>query len=339
MKYEIVRQFPDAALCERWNTFPADAEMVSHYTTPHFFKDAFAGDGERFAVLASEEEKIVAVLTGIREGNEIKSGLAVRPQTAFLKGCDRAAAGSALTDGLREISRGKGVLVSFFTWHPLSDLSRAGYTSEECAGQDRVVMLDLSKSSVELFKGFNERRRSTLRKTMRDQKLDVKVLETDAELAELYEIHKDWNARKGYVPMSLEQFRAGAEQTEHRRIYIASHEGKIVAGTFFRFCRAGVVEFAANHSYQEFQRLHPNELIMWRAIEWACGEGFSHFSLGGSHPFLTKFGGELVGAYRYRLDTTFLKRHDARERLTRLAVKTYRGLPTSIRDRIKSAAV
>jgi predicted N-acyltransferase len=173
---------------------------------------------------------------------------------------------------------------------------------------------------------------------MREKKLEVKTLETKAELLELYEIHTDWNRRKGRTPESFEKFQMAASLTDHRKIFLALHDGKVVAGTFFRFCRGGIIEGSANHSIPEYQKLAPNELIMWRAIEWACADGFKLFSMGASHHFLTKFGGEIVANYRYRSDRTILKLHNNRERLSRLAIRTYQSLPVSIRQGIKSVA-
>ena len=211
-----------------------------------------------------------------------------------------------------------------------------GYDHEVCTGGDQVVMLDPGRGPEPLFTEFSERRRTNLRKVMKQGKIDVKILETEFELNELYEVHKDWCGRKGFAPDELDAFRANLN-SEYRTVFIALHDRKIVAGTFLRHCKGGLVEYAANNSLAEYNHLRPNELLGWRAIEWVCSTGFSHFSLGASHPFLARYGGEIVAAHRYQLDRTFLKRHSNRERASRLAIKTYLSLPESIRRSIKSA--
>ncbi len=337
MKHIILTSMPDGDLAAKWNAFLKDAPFATHYVTPDFFVDPFTGRGERFAILAVEDEQIQAVMTGLKANNKILSGLAVRPQTAFRDGVDRAVAAESLVRGVTEFAGEAVDLMQFYSWEPITGLDSYGYRHEACFGADKIVMLDLAKGPDALFKEFSERRRTDLRKVMRQATLDVKLLETEAELAELYEIHKDWNRRKGNVPDTFESFQT-ILHSAYRAIFIAIHEGRIVAGTYLRFCRGGLVEYAANNSLSEYNNLRSNELLGWRAIEWACANGFQKFSLGASHAFLARYGGELVAAHRYQLDRSFLKRHANRERMLRLATKTYFSLPEPIRRRLKSAA-
>lgn len=333
----VITASPDAGLCARWDEFLRNAPFATHYVTPEFFVDPFAGRGERFAILALDGERIDAVLTGVKAQHKIISGMAVRPQTAFRDGANKVAAAAALIHGLSSHAGETDELITFHSWELIDGLAPFGYSHETAKGADRVVMLDLTRGADALFKDFSGRRRTDLRKTIKQANLAVKLLETDAELAELYEIHKDWNHRKGNTPDERELF--GAMLTSQRRAtFIAIHEGKIVAGTYLRFCDGAVVEYAANNSLAEFQKLRPNELLGWKAIEWASKNGFTKFSLGASHPFLARYGGELFSSHRYQLDRTFLRRHAMRERAIRFAVRTYQSLPEPLRKRIKSAA-
>ncbi|MBP9110373.1 MAG: GNAT family N-acetyltransferase [Pyrinomonadaceae bacterium] len=331
--YLLITALPNVDLLAQWEDLLSNAPHATHYVTPDFFVDPFAGKGERFAIFAVEGGRIDGVLTGLKIGGKIVSGLAVRPQTAFRSGIDTASAASALARGIASMG---GDLVTFHSWHALRGLERLGYVVETAAGGDQVVMLDLTKGPETLFKGFTSGRRTDIRKALRVGELDVKLIETDDEIAELYELHKDWNGRKGFAPDSFDDFR-NAALSKHRATFIATCNGKIVAGSYFRFTHAGVVEYAANNSLAEFQHLQANKLIVWKAIEWACANGFAKFSLGASHPFLTRFGGEIVSTYRYQLDRTFLRVHANRERAMRLAVKTFQALPEPVRQRIKAA--
>ena len=335
-EYKILTELPDVEMRDKWDDFLQDTRFATHYVTPDFFIDPFAGRGQRFAVLAMNGDRIDAVLTGVKRNKSIASGLAVRPQTAFRNGIDLSSAAMALAVGVASFAGETGELIDLHSWEVIEGLDRLGYEHKAATGADQVVMLDLTKGPDQLFKEFSERRRTDLRKTIKQDKLTVKMLETEAELAELYEIHKHWNGRKGNKPDSFDWFQAFLT-SKNRVVLIAIFEGKVVAGTYLRFCERGVVEYAANNSLAEYQKLRPNELLGWRAIEWACSAGFAKFSMGASHPFLARFGGELRSAYRYRLDRTFLKVHVNRERLSQLALKTYLSLPTSIRHRIKSA--
>lgn len=335
--FQVVTATPGENLCKRWNEFLANTEYATHYVTPDFFVDPFAGRGERFAVLAMNDARIDGVATGVKVGRKIISGMEVRPQTAFRNGIDRKPAAKVLINGISEFAGTSTELVTFHSWEPIDELDRDGYQHEVAKDAGQVVVLDLSKGADALFKDFSERRRTDLRKTMRQGLLYVKQLETEAELAELYEIHKVWNAQKGITPDEFESFRR-ILGSKYRTVFIALNDDKIVAGTFLRFCEGGVVEYAANNSLGNYQRLRPNELLGWRAIEWACSAGFRKFSLGASHTFLARFGGELVASHRYQLDRTLFKRHRTRERAQRIAVKAYQSLPESMRKRIKAVS-
>lgn len=330
----VLTATPDSEMIERWNDLVNNAVMPTHYVTPDFFVDPFAGRGRRFAVLALAGTRIDAVATGVDDGKTLRCGLGVRPQMIFRKGVDTANAAMAIADGLRQVSPG-AELIDLYSWDRIQGLETAGYNDRSGGASDTVVMLDLAKGADQLFKEFSERRRTDLRKTMKADNLVVKDLETEAELADMYDLHCAWTARKGVAADPFESFRS-VLVSKYRKTFIAIHDAKIIAATFLRFCPGGVVEYAANNSLDDFQKLRPNELLGWRSIEWACSAGFTHFSLGASHPFLARFGGEVLASHRYRLDRTMLKVHVNRERLQRFARQAYLSLPDGIRNHIKA---
>lgn len=331
----ILTDAPNAELTGRWNDLLANAQLPTHYVTPDFFVDPFAGRDRRFAVLALAGDRIDAVVTGIDDGKTLRCGLGVRPQMIFRRGIDTAKAAMAIANGLRQISP-NAELIDLHSWDRIAGFDTAGYAHKPGSGGDTVAMLDLAKGPEQLFKEFSERRRTDLRKTMKLGVVTVKPLETEVELAATYRIHREWTRRKGIAADTHEAFRSMLT-SKYRHTLIAIHEKEVIAATYLRFCPGGVVEYAANNSLEESQKLRANELLGWRSIEWACENGFTHFSLGAAHPFLARFGGDLVASHRYRLDRTMLKLHVNRERILQFAVKTYLALPDGIRSRIKAA--
>jgi len=337
MDWKILTAYPDEKLLAAWEEFLTRAAYPTHYTSPGFFTDPFIRGGEKFAVLAFEGEKIAAIATGVDTGKRLVSGLPVRPQTAFRKNADHALGAKALLAGMMEKGGGGPELIELYTWEPVAGMAELGFHAEVCSGGNTVVMLDLVKGADALFGDFSQSRQNEIRKAMKNELLSVRELETDGELKELYEIHLDWNKRKNNEPGTYEDFAQAARDKKNRKTLIAIHEGKVIAGTYFRFCRGGVVEYAGNNSLGEYQKLRPNPLIGWRAVEWACAGGFTHFSMGASHEFLRRFGGEIHSNYRYTLDRTFLKRHEKKEKFKKLMVDTYLSLPVSARQKIKQA--
>jgi hypothetical protein len=339
MNYKILTEHPDESLILKWNEFLISTTFPTCYISPNFFLDPFTSGNERFAILVfDQDEKISAALTGIDKGKEIVSGMPVRPQTAFRKDANQYEAAKCLFEGLKE-KGGKDLnLINLYTWKSIEGFEDLGFQTETSKGNNLIIMLDLSKGSGEIFKGFSQTRRNELRKAMKQNLLEVKELETDEELRELYLVHIDWNKRKGNQPVSFERMQFAAFQKNFRKIFIAKHEGKVIAGSFYRFYKGGVVEYAANNSLLEFQKLRPNDLIAWRSIEWACESGFSAYSMGGSHLFLRRFGGFELATQRYALDSSFFKIHSLREKINKTGLKVYQNLPMTVRSKIKKVA-
>lgn len=335
MNWKVLTAYPDTNLEKKWNEFLANAEYPTHYTTPNFFVDPYIRGGERFAVLAFEGEDISAVLTGVDNGKTIISGMPVRPQTAFRKDVNFANAVNGIFQGSLEKGGQSLEMIEFYTWSPVKEFEDVGFQTQTSTEQNLVIMLDLSKGADEIFKDFSQTRRNELRKAMKQNLVKVKELETEQELKELYEIFVDWNQRKGHQPETFETMQFAVSQKNNRKVLIAKYEEKVIAGSYYRFCKGGVVEYAANNSLTEFQKLRPNDLIGWRSIEWACQSGFSHYSMGGSHLFLRRFGGNEIATHRYKLDRTFFKTHEKKEQLTNFAIKTYKSLPDSTRKKLK----
>lgn len=339
MNWKVITKYPEKDLEAKWNEFLPNATLPTHYTTPNFMVDPFVRGGKRFAVLAFDEnEKVSGVLTGVFEGKIIRSGMAVRPQVTFRVDANVLETAIALYQGMREFGGKKLDFMVFHTWLPRKEFLELGFQMEESEGENSIVMLDLSKGAEALFKEFSQTRRNELRKAMKQNELEVKILDTDEELKELYAIHLDWNKRKNNLPDSFEQFQFAHLQKDYRRTFIAKYQGKVIAGSYYRFCRGGVIEYAANNSLTEFQKLRPNDLIGWRSIEWACENGFTHYSMGGSHLFLRRFGGELVHTQRYKMDMSFLHVHDLKENIINFGLKTYRNLPPSVKSKLKNIA-
>ncbi|MGD9587802.1 MAG: GNAT family N-acetyltransferase [Pyrinomonadaceae bacterium] len=334
-KYVILTDAPMGETLAVWDELMRNCPYATQFTTPDFFTDPFVGGGERFAVLAFENSRAVGVVTGLRNGGQIRCGLPVRPQSAFRDGIDKQEIFARFWDGILEFGDPEIDLVDIYSWEPIGGPLPSGFVESKCEGGDRVVMLDLTKGPEALFRDFSTRRRTQLRKVERTGKVQVKTLETASELAELYAIHCLWNEKKGIASEGIEVF-SGMLESPSRIVLIAKFEGKIIAGTYLRFCENGIVEYAANNSLDEFQHLHANELLGWRAIEWACERGFTKFSLGASHPFLSRFGGEVVAGYRYRADRSFLRMHTNRERFAAFASGAFGMLPASIKRSLKA---
>ncbi|HKQ51352.1 MAG TPA: GNAT family N-acetyltransferase [Pyrinomonadaceae bacterium] len=328
MNWTILHDFPGPELEQKWREFLTRADFPTHYASPDYFREPFFAGLEPFVVLALEGDQVVGALSGTHHGGRIECGMQWRPQIACDPAADRAGVG--LLEGLmREAARSK--LIEVHAWEPMPAWRAHGFRELE---QEAVVMLDLTAGSEALFKQFAGTRRTDIRKAIKSG-LEVSEATTPEDFAAFYEIHRDWSLHKGFTPTPSAQLQRALEQRDSRRLFLARHEDRVVAGTIVRFTRGGIVEYAANCSTPESLRLKPNDLLQWRAIEWACGEGFSRYSFGSTHPFVRKFGGQVLNTYRYRLDRTLLRRHEMREGAQGLARRAFQAMPDSVKDRLR----
>jgi hypothetical protein len=338
MNCEILFETPGPVLLEKWKAFMGLFALPTRYMSPAFFTDPFIHGGERFAVLAIDSSgEVAGVLTGIRAGKRVTSGLPTRPQIALRKGGEQSSAAAALFGGLSNALSRNANLIEVFSWDSISGVTGLGYKQRDDLPGNEIVIIDLSPGDDEIFNGFSPTRQKELKKAARRKGLEVKQVEDLTELEELHKIQIDWSRRKGITPEPFESFKRAFEEKDCRAIFIAKYEGQVIAGSIFRFFRGGVVEYAANYSLTEYHRFKANHLIGWRAIQWARANGFSHVSMGAAHLFLRRFGGEIVKSYRYSLDKTFLRRHEKREQLHDLMVTAFHRLPQPVQQRLRPA--
>jgi len=326
---------PDSSLRKRWDAAVVAIPLATHYVTPNYFTDPYVR-GDRFAVLAVEDDdSIAAVLTGGSEDDRLVSGMFSRPQLVFRDCVDHDQATTAIYAGINEIAGDSNPLIELHSWQEIPSLFDQDMQMRSSRSETSVVVIDLSKGSDRIFAGFSQTRRNEIRRAIKQAVVKVKELETDEELAELYKIYSDWNARKGNLSDTFEKMQKAAALLENRRIFIAKADGKVIAGSFYRYCPGGMVEYAANFSMPEFQKLRPNDLIGWHAIKWACDADCKYFSMGGSHLFLRRFGGEVWTTFRYTQDNRPLTFRSIKENAHQIGAAAFRRLPPNIRHGVR----
>lgn len=338
MKYEIWRTFPSPQAEAAWRGLIGRLDLPSHYNAPEYFLEPFWIGKRPFAVLAFEAGQAVAVLTGIHEGDEVVCGLPTRPQIAIDPKQNVNAALDALLRGLFEEARTEK-LISVYTWASL-ELQRfaaRGFRRREFQG---CVVLDLSQEPNALFQQFSKNRRRGIR-FAETHGVAVRVAEDREDLRRAYDVYLQWRGtgRKNIKGerRAFDDFEAAHKLQENRRLFMAELSGKVIAIDMFRFHSAGLIEYAGNCSLDEILHLKPNDLLQWKAIEWACSQGLRRLSLGGADLFHRQFGGSVVPIARYRIDRTLLRQHDLQEMVTDTARRTFHKLPCSAQQKVRRA--
>ena len=191
------------------------------------------------------------------------------------------------------------------------------------------VVFELRPGADALFQSFHDNRKRNIRAAIRNG-VEISEVSTEQDLSDYWDVYCAWRKTERKTIHANGNFDKAAEvhrlRTTHRR-FLARYKGRAIAATAVRFYRGGLIEYSANCSIDELNRLRPNDLLIWRTIQWACDQGFSRYSLGAAHPFLSKCGGVVVPIYRYRLDRTFLHQAEIRERaadMGRLVLQNFR---------------
>jgi hypothetical protein len=164
-------------------------------------------------------------------------------------------------------------------------MTRWGFNERQEHG---VIVLDLRLSADALFRKFVQTGRTDIRNAIKAG-VTVDLAAENPDAREAYEVYSDWSARKGLPAQPWEVYKEAVFLISNRRLFVARHQGKIVASLIVRFVPGAIMEAAAIVSLEEALYLHPNDLLHFRAIEWACAEGL--YSLDASH--LSR--GNLVG--------------------------------------------
>ena len=328
MNFTIIRGFPSSELQARWRDYLARLQCPSHYDSPDFFLEPFWTDQKPFAVLALRDKQIVGVLTGLHAGKNVVSGLASRPQISVDPSENSGSVLEVLLEGLLTEAV-SAELVSVYSWAflKLPSFVARGFRSQQLAGN---VVLDLTQGAENLFKQFSKDCRRNIRFAEKNG-VEVSEAETAQDVVDAYEVYCAWREteRKNVVGEgnSFEVFERAVSLKNNRRLFLARVGRKIIAINRFRFCPGGLFESSGNSSLDEFIHLKPNNLLQWRGIQWACRYGLRRHSLGGSHPFLLRFGGTVEPIVQYRLDQTWLHRHELRSTVQGVGRQIARKLP------------
>ena len=309
--YRVLHGPPAPSDEAAWRAFLIRADCPTLAVAPEFFLECCTGQ-RPFAVLAIDGSRIAAILTGWHEGYSVVSGLTCRPHVHFDPATDHSRAADALVRGFL-MESGSSRLVTAYAWTPLDAFQHAGFRVRALTG---TVVLDLRQGPQALFTQLHTSRRRNIRHAMK-RGVDVFEASNEDDVAAYYAVYRRWRqTNRKQIYSGLPPFAAFAEgfmRRENRRLFLARHGGQIIAGIAVHFVRGGLLENVESASLDESLHLCPNDLLVWKTVEWGCAEGFSRYSMTGAHPFFLRMGGRVVPVYRHRFDRTWLRHQDLRD--------------------------
>jgi lipid II:glycine glycyltransferase (peptidoglycan interpeptide bridge formation enzyme) len=179
-----------------------------------------------------------------------------------------------------------------------------GFTRSKQEINYDTIVLDISRSMAEVRKGFKKNWRYYLGLAERNG-LEIREGVTRKDYEDFLPVYSDLLDRKGLQPdiditrwIKLQHV---LPESEKPRIFLAFHNGNIVAGLVVSAIGGtGYPIVAASHS--EGKKFYGSNLLHWKAIEWLKTMGCHSYDLSGIDPeknpgtyhFKTGFGGREV---------------------------------------------
>jgi CelD/BcsL family acetyltransferase involved in cellulose biosynthesis len=184
-----------------------------------------------------------------------------------------------LLSTLQEIAVKNRIIEGSF-FRPGSDrvLDSMGYVVSEVAHFYRV---GLHGSAEELWKSIAHNKRRNIKKAQQ-QGATVAELKSYDALVSFYAMYEASSERIGFERYSFNYFNSYLRVFGARdkiRVFLTLLNDQPVAGVFVVVHGDTAYALAAGSRKDDWQ-VRPNDILHWKAMEWACGEGLSWYHMG-----------------------------------------------------------
>lgn len=270
---------------EFWESFWQSSKEGNHFQSYEY--------GE-ILKLASPKEKIARLGISL---NEKPAGIAQGTYTSYLGfGMDlRIICGPVistaekdssnlaqhLVEGLEKICHDKRI-IRLEVW-PLASLQlrdmllKNGYAP---VGKINDYVINLEPDSQKLWNSINHNKRRNIKMAERE---GVEIIQSQSrdDLESFCLLHEAAAKRDGFSPVPRTWFEEASKiyKPESWRIFLAKWNGKSIAGVFSVSHRKTFYALRAG-SLTEGLKVRPNDLMHWKAMEWACANGYLKYNMG-----------------------------------------------------------
>jgi len=116
--------------------------------------------------------------------------------------------------------------------------------------------------------------------------ITVRTADTIEDMLSFYNLNIFTRKKHGSPPQSLEFFKSmwwNLNGKEFMKLSLAEYDGKVIAGIIL-FTFGDTIWYAYGASDDKYLKYRPNNLLLWRAIEWGCINGYKYFDFGRVSP-------------------------------------------------------
>jgi hypothetical protein len=171
-------------------------------------------------------------------------------------------------------------------------------------------ILDLSHHENEIFSHFKNSNKRNIRKSIKEG-VEIKICNNVESVKDFYYLNCLTRKMHGLPPQPYYFFKKIFDHIiskNHGTVVLAIYKGQVIAGAvYFHFGNKAVYKYGA--SDWRYQYLRPNNLVMWKAIQWYCQNGYKSLCFGrtdtdhgGLMQFKNGWGAEIYDIKYYRFD-------------------------------------
>jgi lipid II:glycine glycyltransferase (peptidoglycan interpeptide bridge formation enzyme) len=140
--------------------------------------------------------------------------------------------------------------------------------------------VDLEEGAQELWKSIDHNKRRNIKKAMKEG-VEIVQSHSDEDLKTFISMGEATAKRKGFLTYPPSWYEAiwKTFKPELSKVFLAYWKGKSVSGVFI--VNYGKIVYALSAgSRTEGWEVRPNDILHWKAMEWACENGYSKYDMG-----------------------------------------------------------
>ena len=168
------------------------------------------------------------------------------------------------------------------------------------AAKENEYVVDLEGGAQKLWMNIHHNKRRNIKRAL-EQGVEVVKSHNSEDLKTFYSLLEATVKREGFTPYPRTLFEAiwNNYDPELSCVFLAKWNGKSISAVFIVV--QGKTVYALNAgSLVEGWEVRPNDIMHWKAMEWACSRGYSKYNLGGvSEPPPTE-GSSKWGIWRWK---------------------------------------
>ena len=269
-------EYAEDSLSDRWDSFVAEAETATHYhqyAWRYLYRDFFKK--QTFYLAALKNAEILGVLPLVRQKSVLFGDYLISLPFVNYGGsvCPDTEVGRRLADSAVGLARKLGVAHIELR----ETIARPGFGSRT----DKVNMiLDLPASEGELSKNLGSKRRSQIRRALRET---PKVLSGGVELLDLFYLVFSRNMRDLGTPVYPKEMLQSIVRlfpADCTIVVILVHEQPVSAA--FLLKSGDTIEVPWASSDRRFNHISVNMMLYWELLRFAIGVGAKRFDFGRS---------------------------------------------------------